>query len=421
MKKDPNIINIYASPAAPEVKVNKIDNALNELIDFLKGFLRSYLLCFYKLAAVIDDTNKIKPRTLAFLGCFIYAITFPFEQGPFIATGLLEPVTYFKTISNAAETSIIKSFILSIPYFFSIYLVGQIMVRLLASKSDRSTFIKIYYCYAFWQLVTSALFMSLLVLMVAIGHVKEFPEKMKTVLDAVFDTDISNWFAYGYTFGVPVINILIFGKTIAGVSIWKWVKLFTFAVLCLSVTNVGRFLGNSVSAINQQNEVVHEAVPTLFHVENYNGGDSKKSDMTVAELTSDSVRLTLSLVLVNASAKDYYSNVDDMVWVSWTGTRGEKHSISFSLANRLSGEIEKIEPKSIKTIRLTTKISKSEWKADKNSILSIKENDIFKLSMSFNVYEYNPTEGDYDVHGTEFDNNTNKNPTYLRIQGIDKE
>ena len=133
---------------------NKIDSAIGEVIDFIKKFFTSYLMLYYSPKKLLAITDNIQPATLAFLSCFIFSVAIPFSHGTFLSDLIVMPLEFFKALMEAAEISIIKSFIAAIPYFGLVYIIGKVLTYIFFTKQNRLFFRNIYYYYIFWILLT---------------------------------------------------------------------------------------------------------------------------------------------------------------------------------------------------------------------------------------------------------------------------
>jgi hypothetical protein len=146
-------------------KKNKIEEALSEVLSFLRQLYDTYLGLLLRPVRFFrsPDETRLKQSVFVFISCFLFSIFltgFSTDQG--ILYFLQNPRDYILTIwINIQDFSFIKSFIKCVLYICIIYLFGTIVTKLFKSPEEKKFSYSFYVYYSGWQLMTVFIIMAL--------------------------------------------------------------------------------------------------------------------------------------------------------------------------------------------------------------------------------------------------------------------
>jgi hypothetical protein len=380
---------------------NKIENAIAEIIGFLKEFFTSIILFAYNPKKLLSEKRNISPQSLVLLSCFIYSITIPYLDGEFISDLFVKPLAYFETIKQISNTSIIQSFILSIPYFLLTYMLGKILTFLLFKKENRSTFQKIFYYYIFWMLMINIIMFSLLAFWGLIYRL----DNVHPTLEYAFGLIFHDWVGYSL-FIIPIINILI---RFYGVYKKSMLSLIFFAVALYYSHYCFMWIADFRNYVVKSNTRENIATPVLFF-----SGDFDENNIYVEFTTPDSVLLTGKLVLSNPTNMTYYCSRENTIMIE-THSDSNYVNITLDVSDYPLNSFNKIEANSLEKINVSRLISAKDWKSYESHCNLNKNKAVYQLGVFCEGTDFDSFDGTYSLQKYLFYGDYEKHPIIINF------
>lgn len=382
---------------------NKIDNAIGEIIVFLKQFFYTYILLFFNPKKVMSgEEQRVSSLSLVLLSCFIFSVTVPYLDGEFLSDLIVEPLAYFETIKQIPNTSIIQSFILSIPYFLITYVLGKVLTFLLFKKENRVYFQKLFYYYIFWMLMTRVFIFSLMAFWALIFNLDDVPVFFKYLFNLIYN----DWVLYSLDF-IPIINIIArFYNYNTNKYFLIPLSFFVVVLYCSQYcfTGISDFRNNIIKS----NTRVHTATPVLFFSEDEN-------NIYVEFSGSDSVLLSGQLVLSNLTDEVYYCSAKNIATITFETRKDVYENIELDIANYNLKTFKKVEANSLERFDVSKLISTKEWKLY-DSLCSLNgDKAVYALRLNCEKYDFDPYEGVYSHYGMGFSGDYDTNPISINF------